>query len=66
MSRDDLDARIAALESRLHAAEDQLAIQNLLMAYGPLVDSASAEEAGKLWEEGAVTPSLCRKVARNA
>lgn len=52
MSRDDLDARIAALESRLHAAEDQLAIQNLLMAYGPLVDSASAEEAGKLWEEG--------------
>jgi hypothetical protein len=44
--------RIAALEARLTAAEDHLAILNLLNSYGPLVDSATAEPAGQLWVEG--------------
>lgn len=46
------EERFAALEARLQAAEDQLAILNLLNAYGPLVDSATAKEAGELWVEG--------------
>ena len=52
MALEDLEARVAALEARVVAAEDQLAIQNLLMAYGPLVDSATGAPAGKLWVEG--------------
>lgn len=52
MPPEPLEARLAALEARLRAAEDQLAIQNLLMTYGPLVDSATAVPAGALWVEG--------------
>lgn len=52
MSSDALEARLAALEARLQAAEDQLEIQNLLMTYGPLVDSATAGPAGRLWVDG--------------
>lgn len=48
----DRDARLLELERRLQRAEDQLEIQNLLMSYGPLVDSATAEPAGALWVEG--------------
>jgi hypothetical protein len=44
--------RIAALEARLQKAEDHLEIQNLLMSYGPLVDSATDKEAAELWVEG--------------
>ena len=44
--------RLAALEARLRAAEDHLEILNLLSSYGPLVDSATAREAGELWVEG--------------
>jgi len=44
--------RLAALEARLRAAEDHLEILNLLSSYGPLVDSATAKEAGELWVEG--------------
>jgi hypothetical protein len=46
------EERLAALESRLRAAEDHLAILNLLNSYGPLVDSATAKEAGELWVAG--------------
>lgn len=48
----DREARLLELESRLRAVEDQLEIQNLLMTYGPLVDSATAEPAGALWVDG--------------
>ena len=48
----DVEARLAALESRLRAAEDHLAILNLLNSYGPLVDSATAAPAGELWVKG--------------
>jgi hypothetical protein len=44
--------RLAALEARLQAAEDHLAILNLLNSYGPLVDSATGKEAGELWVAG--------------
>ncbi|MBW8754141.1 MAG: nuclear transport factor 2 family protein [Sphingomonadales bacterium] len=49
MSTED---RLAALEARLRAAEDHLEILNLLNSYGPLVDSATAKEAGELWAPG--------------
>lgn len=47
-----IEDRLAALEQRLRAAEDHLEILNLLNSYGPLVDSATAKEAGELWVEG--------------
>jgi hypothetical protein len=47
-----IEDRIAALEARLQAAEDHLAILNLLNSYGPLVDSATAQPAGELWVAG--------------
>lgn len=47
-----VEDRLATIEARLQAAEDHLAILNLLNSYGPLVDSATAREAGELWVEG--------------
>src|ERR1700712_1832972 len=47
-----IEDRFAALEARLRAAEDHLEILNLLNSYGPLVDSATGEPAGKLWVAG--------------
>ena len=48
----NIEERLAALEARCRAAEDHLEILNLLNSYGPLVDSATAREAGELWVEG--------------
>ncbi len=47
-----IEERLDALEKRCRAAEDHLAILNLLNSYGPLVDSGTAKEAGELWIEG--------------
>lgn len=47
-----IEERLAAVEARLQAAEDRLAILDLLNSYGPLVDSGSAREAAALWVEG--------------
>lgn len=47
-----VEDRLAALEARCRKAEDHLEILNLLNSYGPLVDSATAKEAGELWVEG--------------
>jgi hypothetical protein len=44
-----IEERLAALESRLRSAEDQLEIIGLLNTYGPAVDSGSAEAAADLW-----------------
>ena len=41
--------RLATIESRLRAAEDHLEILNLLVSYGPLVDSKTSEPAAALW-----------------
>lgn len=48
----DTTARLDALEARLRAAEDRLAILDLLNTYGPLVDSAEGDTAARLWTEG--------------
>lgn len=48
----DRETRLLEIEARLQKAEDHLAILNLLMSYGPLVDSATAEPAGALWVAG--------------
>lgn len=47
-----VEERLAALEARLLAAEDQLAIIRLLTSYGPLLDSGEATAAANLWEKG--------------
>ena len=44
MGDTDLAAAVAALEARLRAVEDQLAITRLVVSYGPAVDSGSAED----------------------
>lgn len=48
----DMEQRMAALEARLMAAEDQLEILRLLNSYGPLVDSGASEAAAALWADG--------------
>lgn len=47
-----VEERLAALEARLLAAEDQLEILRLLTRYGPLVDSGESQPAAHLWVEG--------------
>ncbi|MGV2494756.1 nuclear transport factor 2 family protein [Pelagerythrobacter aerophilus] len=48
------DDRLNALDARLRAVEDELAILRLLATYGPLVDSGCAEEAAELWTEDGI------------
>src|SRR5262249_57404081 len=60
------DDRIAALERRVRALEDQLAISQLIATYGPAVDSESAAAVGELWsadgvyDPGGVSPYVGR------
>jgi SnoaL-like domain len=44
-------ATVQALEARLRRCEDQLALYQLIMTYGPSVDSGSSEIASALWTE---------------
>jgi hypothetical protein len=48
----DIEARFAAMEARLRAAEDQLEIIHLLTTYGPMVDADEPEAAAACWVEG--------------
>ncbi len=48
------DDRIAVLEQRLRALEDEREITHLLAGYGALADSGSAEELAALWEPDGV------------
>jgi hypothetical protein len=50
----DTERRLAALETRLHDLEDQVALYQLMSAYGPLVDSGDAEATASLWVEDGV------------
>lgn len=50
----DVEARLAALEARLRAAEDELEIVRLINSYGPLVDCGEGMAAAQLWVEGGV------------
>lgn len=49
-----VEERLSALEARLGAAEDELAIMRLLAAYGPLVDSGQSQPAAAMWIEGGI------------
>jgi hypothetical protein len=50
----DADARVQALEARVQALEDTLAVYHLVSSYGPAVDTGSSRETASLWEEGGV------------
>lgn len=45
------DERLEALEARIKALEDELALRQILSSYGPAVDSLRHEDAVKLWTE---------------
>lgn len=45
----NIEVRVAALEARLRAVEDELEILRLITSYGPLADSGSASAAAELW-----------------
>ncbi len=51
---DALQRRLGELERRLAAAEDRLALFQLVASYGPAVDSGSAAETARLWTENGV------------
>lgn len=46
--------RIAALEQRLAALEDEREIIQLLTSYGPLVDSGQAEHVAAIWTDDGI------------
>ena len=50
----DLETRLRALEERVHELEDQIALYQIMSAYGPLVDSGDAEATAALWTEDGV------------
>jgi len=50
----DIETRLAALEAKVHELEDQVALYQLMSAYGPLVDSGDAEATAGLWTEDGV------------
>ncbi|WP_067179440.1 nuclear transport factor 2 family protein [Microtetraspora niveoalba] len=50
----ETEQRIARLERRLSAIEDELEITRLILSYGPLVDSGSADAVAALWERDGV------------
>ncbi len=50
----DLEATVRALEQRIEALEDQLALLHLVSTYGPAVDSGTAEVVAGLWTEEGV------------
>jgi hypothetical protein len=51
------EARLAALESRVHQLEDYLAVLRLINSWGPAVDTGSSQQAGALWDESGVLES---------
>lgn len=51
MADTDLTARLAALETRQRALEDELAIMRLIASYGPAVDTRNAQATAALWAE---------------
>ncbi|GAA3067778.1 nuclear transport factor 2 family protein [Streptosporangium carneum] len=50
----DIEQRLAGLEERLRLIEDELAITRLVLSYGPLVDSGSADAVAAMWEPDGV------------
>jgi uncharacterized protein (TIGR02246 family) len=52
--REDLEGRMAALERRLQAVEDELAIQRLIVGYGLAVDIGDGPAAADVFTESGV------------
>ncbi|NBB50431.1 nuclear transport factor 2 family protein [Rhizobium sp. CRIBSB] len=50
----DTERRLSALEARLQAAEDEIAIIRLISSYGPMVDSGSTDHAPALFSPDGV------------
>ena len=50
----DLDNRLHALEARVRLLEDQLAIYQVMAAYGPAADAGATDEAVALWTEDGI------------
>jgi hypothetical protein len=58
---DDVQAKLRAMEARLKALEDQLAIYQLVTTYGPAVDSLNESLTQSLWtEDGVYDPGTSR------
>jgi hypothetical protein len=51
---DELEERLRALEARLRAVEDELALYRLMTSYGPAADSGDGEKASEIWTEDGV------------
>lgn len=52
------EARLAALDARVRALEDQVAIYQLIATYGPAVDSLAADTVEAMWTaDGVYDPS---------
>lgn len=58
-----LEARLAALETRVRVLDDHEAIAQLLAGYGPAVDSGSAEATAALWTDDGVFAVVSGEVA---
>ena len=52
MSDQTVEARLAALEGRVHVLEDELAIHHLIVTYGFAVDAGDAESTGAALRRG--------------
>lgn len=50
----DLEARIAALEGKVRTLEDTLELHDIMVRYGPAVDSGDADAAAGLFAEDAI------------
>ena len=44
-----MTAELEALEARLRAVEDELAIRRVILSYGPAADAGETQRAGRLW-----------------
>ena len=51
---DDLSDRVGALEARVHALEDELALYRLMTSYGPAADSGDGVKASEIWTDDGV------------
>ena len=50
----DLEEKVSALEQRLEAVEDELAIHRLIVRYGLAVDTGNGDEAAAVFTSGGV------------
>jgi hypothetical protein len=50
----NVEARLAALEARVHQLEDQVAIYQILSTYGAAADGVSEKAMTELWTEDAI------------